>query len=79
MLTRGLTVHCLVSLGDSRTSGLRVCVCVCVCAGGRELGEREMYCNRAVGDCQLVRVVCRQLRVSLHLKESSMLPSRWEQ
>lgn len=73
---RGLTVHCLVSLGDSRTSGLRVCVCVCV--GGRELVKREVYCNRAVGDCQLVRVVCRQRRVSLHLKESSLLPSRWE-
>lgn len=52
----------------------------CLCwVGGRELGEGDVYCNRAVGECQLVRVVCSQRRVSFHWKGSSVLPSHWAQ
>lgn len=46
--------------------------------GGRESGTREVYSKRAMGDSQLLRVVCEQ-GVRLHLKDSSMRPSRWEQ
>lgn len=53
---RRLTVHCLVSLGDSQTS--RSCVCVGWVGGQGESEAREVYCKRTVGDCQLMCVVC---------------------
>lgn len=48
-----------------------------MCVGGREMEAREVYCKRAVGDCQAVRDVSKQ-RERLHLKDSSVLSSRWE-
>lgn len=68
----GLTVHCLVSRGDIQKSKLCVPACMCVRVGGRESDMRDVYCKKAVRDCQLVCVV-QAGRVCLHLKDPSML------
>lgn len=74
VLMRRLTVHYLVSPGDSQRSWS------CVRRGARESEAREVNTVKGLWetDCQPACCV-RAEKMRLHLKDSSVPPSRWEQ